>query len=126
MANTLKRTTELLPHLGYVVSELVIDTFEGIENIDVGPTELFYIGMDVSADNDVLLLWDLVNPTPGTDPPDYQIPTAADTEIFVLGSMGIPLTYGLSLAVANVGGTVCSGNPTNANTIHLATKPTNV
>ncbi len=121
MANVLKQFVMPDEAGGHVVWEATVDTFAGLDNIDVGPTRLYSINVEIASGTDFLLMWDSIDPVVGTDPPDYQWPTVPDSP-FVFPE-GIPFENGLSFAVANVGGTVCSGDPSGINTITLLTKP---
>lgn len=99
--------------------EASMDTFAvGVKDADYGPTTLHAIRAQVASGSDYLIMYDDINPSLGTTVPDFQFPTGVETQLY-LGGEGAQFLNGLSFTVANVGGTVCSGNPTATNTIGL-------
>ena len=120
MANTISQSGNP-ESLGARVTEMSLDTFGAIKDVDNGSTTLHAIYAHVSAGSDFLLLWNALNPVPGTDAPDFQFPIGQNTVIVIPG--GIPFNVALSACAANVGGTASSGNPTNPMTVNLYTVP---
>lgn len=104
------------------LNEASMDTFAtAMKDIDYGATTLLSIRAQVASGSDFLMVYDDINPALGTTVPDFQFPTGVETQIYV--ASGITFTNGISFTVANVGGTVCSGNPTATNTITLLSEP---
>lgn len=122
MANAIYQNPRRQEFSREVLHEGDIDTLEVIADIVDGPGTLEAIHMDTAAD-DILSIWNNVNPTVGNDAPDHQIPTG-DGQWLVF-PQGMYLSKGLSYAVSNVGGTVISGNPTGVNTIQILIKADN-
>jgi hypothetical protein len=97
----------------------VSDYDDPMLDIDIGPTTLKSLYCEISTGNDVLAIWDLKNPTIGSDDPDFVFPTA--DEMTILWVSGGRMKHGLSFTVANAGATALSGDPSNANTLRIIT-----
>lgn len=102
---------------GIDVIEATVDSFTGLYDVADGACTLHGGYVHVGADTDFLLVWDDASPTLGTTAPRGQIPTGVDGVFQILE--GGSFSNGLTFTCANVGGTVCSGAPTNSHTIRL-------
>lgn len=122
MANTLSSLPFANDNFSYQLTSASIDTFATTQqDIDDGATVIKGLYFNVSSGSDYWLGYDSRSATPGTDAPDFQVPTAAAMYIQVIS--GGECDTGLSFTVGDVGGTSASTNPTNANTVEILTDP---
>lgn len=120
MANT-HASTPNPEDLGHTHHELSLDTFGAVDDIDLGPCTVKQIYLAVASGSDYVLLFDNVDPVPGTTAPDFQFPTGASQSVTFME--GGEFVNGLSVCPANVGGTASSGSPGAANTAHFDVEP---
>lgn len=90
-----------------------------------GPCRVLSVSASSGASAGFIKLYDDLNPTVGTDDPDFIISVPASTDIvFMLDTEeGAKFTNGVSLACVTAGGTGGTTSPTNNIAVGLLCKP---
>jgi hypothetical protein len=110
-APTLKRT-EMAGFTIVYVSALLSSAIK--TDILDGPCRLFAaLAKTDNAATDFLKLWDNIDPTGGTDDPDYSFKVVSDVwNPIPLDPDGVAFDNGLSMGADSAGGTVLGSDPT--------------